>query len=192
MQVNSLSCEKAIQGTQVSKFRRIDEAMLKTVIHLMVEDVFAAFGASEKVSTAEVKRITSKILTSYWWLKIEELAYVFNKGKRMEYGKVYPIPTEANFYDWINQYDQSERTPQCDLIAREESDSLKMLNRLDEAGVKELYEKATEVKNVEPFPDETLRTSERFKADKTKDLIKEEQFRKEREEYFKNRKSDAP
>jgi hypothetical protein len=185
--VDTLTCITAIEGTQISKIKRLDEAFVKTGVQLMVEEVLMTFGALDKVSQLEVKKIVSKILASYWWLKLEEVAYVFNKGKNLHYGKVYGTPNEATFIDWLNLYDNSERGIEIDNQNKALKDSINIGSKLSDAELDTLYK--TKNINDPAFPDESRRMEERTEAIAAK--VKQMEYANFREQYLKEKREAA-
>lgn len=76
---------------------------------MLVEDVYIHFGSLNKTNDYEIKMLVKKILASYWWMKIEEIVYVFNGGKIGKYGKLYHALNHSYFLNWLMTYDTEER-----------------------------------------------------------------------------------
>lgn len=104
-----MSFDRAIEGTQLSKLRRIDPAMTATVIDMLIVDTYIHFGAMSKTNEFEIGMLVKKILASYWWMKLEEIVYVFNGGKMGKYGKMYHALNHNYILEWFRTYDTEER-----------------------------------------------------------------------------------
>lgn len=161
--VETLTCYTAIsQGTQISFLKRNNEAFVKTSIHLLVEDVLNHYATSDKVvMTGIIPRIVQSILAKYWWMKMEEIAYVFNKGKNGEYGRSNKNISQDVIMDWLHQYDVNER--EIEMIdynrkLQDERNKVKLLT--DEEGQK-WYKEAVGIDNTPNAPDGSKRMNER-------------------------------
>ncbi len=167
---------EAIQGTQISLLRNQNEAQLKTILHFMIEDVIIHFGAFDKFGTNGIVSTVGKVLASYWWLKIEELAYVFKQGKSGAYGKIYGFINQATILDWIKQYDLTEREDLTTSINEFlNSDSKRKV--LEDSALVKLYDQKFE------FDKKPYTESKEYKAIE-KDA-KEDEYKKAKAEYFK-------
>lgn len=160
--VETLTCYSAIsQGSQISLLKRNNEAFVKTSIHLLVEDVLNHYTASEKVPAGFIPRLVQTILAKYWWMKVEEIAYVFNKGKNGEYGRSNKNISQDFIMDWLHQYDINEREIEMLEHNRRLQEERNKAQILSDDQLKDFYKKNKGVDNSEPIPDGSKRTIER-------------------------------
>lgn len=175
--VTALSCTTAInEGTQVSTYRRSDPAMLKMGLHLMIEDVLAFYGAMEKVDDNQIESLISRIFSNYWWMKVEEIAYVLNKGKNGHYGKIYGIISPKVITEWLYLYDIGERENEREWFNKELLEKTAKENKLSDEELKEFH-KNPDVETVPP-PDGSIRMIDRERIDEDYKKAKLEYYRK--------------
>ncbi len=99
-----------VRGNQISKVRRDNEKVLLGVVVLMIDDLTRFFKTRSSFGEENEVWITaSNIAKRFWYLKLEELAIIFDRAKNMRYGKVYDRLDEATITEWIVRYDQGER-----------------------------------------------------------------------------------
>lgn len=131
---------------------------------MMIEDVFMHHNALEKVSVEVLKRIVNAILGKYWWMKIEEIAYVFNQGKNGAYGRSNKNLSPDEILNWIHTYDTNERETEIIEANRRLQQTSNNIILSDEQ-LKEFYKNSYGVDNSEPLPDGSKRNHERQKGD---------------------------
>lgn len=98
-----LKLEDAQKGIQISVIKRHNPALLELSILSMLKDVTIFYDVTWQPE-AELKVIDS-IISIYWHLKIEELAYIFRNGIDGVYGQVYGKLSPATVLQWISGYD---------------------------------------------------------------------------------------
>jgi hypothetical protein len=177
--VTGLTCATAIStGTQISTFRRNDEPMLKMGIQMMIEDVISFHGALGKIQEFEIENLVARILANYWWMKLEEIAYVFNKGKEGHYGKIYGTISTKTIYEWVQAYDTQERDHNRVFYNRDLQEKTNSDKVLSDEQLKEFY-KNPDTSTI-PAPDGSERMKDRNKG-------QDSDYEKQRAEYFKLR-----
>jgi hypothetical protein len=96
-------------------------------------------------------------------MKIEELAYVFNKGKSLEYGKVYGNVSLAVLFDWINTYDLGERQEEIYHVNKELQEAGNGANKLSDEDLQALYKNVGIIEEENSLPDSSVRWNDRKK-----------------------------
>jgi hypothetical protein len=173
--VTGLTCTSAIStGTQISTFRRNDEPMLRMGLHLMIEDVISFYGAIDRVQDSEIENLVAKIFANYWWMKLEEIAYVFNLGKGGNYGKIYGIISVKVIYEWIQYYDMHERDHER-IYYNQELSEKSSKERLSIEELKALYKNPDT--STPPPPDGSQRMVDR----------EDQEYKKAKAEYFRTK-----
>lgn len=140
----------------------------------MIVDVINFYGASDKVRESDIQNLVSRILSNYWWMKLEELAYVFNKGKEGHYGKIFGIISPKVISDWIKEYDLNERDMQIVDVNQTLNDS-NTKQILSDEQLKEFYKNPDT--STTPPPDGSERMNERDDTN----------YASEKAEYFRKR-----
>ena len=142
--------EEAKSGLQVSTLKVHNAALAELSITKLVNDTSLMCG-SEWPGAIIVSTI-DRIISQYWVLKIEELAYIFQSGAQGFYGKIYGSFKPSDLLDWIRQYDTGER--------------VEYFQRLN-GTYKEPYEKyfqELEEKEAQDLRQETKQMTKKFEA----------------------------
>lgn len=98
---------------QLSVLRKEDEASyLKVIAMLLMRTAeLLNVSAANSLSTIQTADLTVRIGKQYYYLRMEELVYVFNRAQNGVYGKDYNRLDAPTVMGWIEQYDVNERTP---------------------------------------------------------------------------------
>lgn len=161
-QVDKLTCYEAIsKGSQISFLKANSEAFVKTAIHLLIVDVLNHYESYGKVSEGFTTRLVQVVLAKYWWMKLEEIAYVFHKGKNGEYGRSNKNISSDTILDWLNQYDIEEREMEMMSYNKKLQDETNKNQILSDEQVKDFYKNSIGVDNSVPVPDGSKRMNER-------------------------------
>lgn len=112
----SLTPHKAIsEGTQLSAMKKDGEKELYTTLYRLIQNLEGFFGIpQEKRMNGEQRAEVIKVIVGeYWWMKFEELVYVFTKAKTGRYGSLFEIGTPGRITSetlchWLNKYSQGE------------------------------------------------------------------------------------
>ncbi len=98
-----------VTGTQLSKMEREGQDVVLAVICLMIEGLTGHFKVKVTFENErEIMIAASNLVKRFWYLKIEELAIVFDRAKGMKYGKVYRLD-EGTIIEWVTEYEKTER-----------------------------------------------------------------------------------
>jgi len=97
----------AQEGVSLSVIRKHNPVLLDLSIGVLLEDLARSFNAqwSERMMLSIVDRITNK----YWYLKIDEIAFVFSNAIDGIYGKVYGQIQISTVMEWLHEYDVNDR-----------------------------------------------------------------------------------
>ena len=112
MSLKDLDCSDLsviITGTQLSKMQRENQDVVLSVICIMIESLISHFKVKITFENEREIMITaSNLIKRFWYLKLEELAIVFDRAKSMDYGKVYRLD-EGVITEWVLLYEKTER-----------------------------------------------------------------------------------
>jgi hypothetical protein len=155
--------EKAIEGTQVSKIKREDEAGLCRAVKNLITNLAESLNLTNSVNEAQIFEMTLLIIETYWHVKLEELVLIFKNAKLGKYGKVYNRLDIQIVCEWIETYLRSEeRAIYFEKKNREHKDK-----GVDKSLMPGLYEK--------------------YKLEKPEEENKDEEYQRQRAEYFRNK-----
>jgi len=99
-----------VTGTQISVLRREAKGVLVAAVVMLIEDITRFFKTKTSFGNEEdVVSVAESIIDRFWYLKLEELAIIFDRAKNMRYGKVYDRLDEATITEWIVRYEEGER-----------------------------------------------------------------------------------
>ncbi|MBO0947556.1 hypothetical protein [Fibrella forsythiae] len=98
---------------QLSVLRKEDEAKyLKVIATLLMRTAeLLNVSAANSLSTIQTADLAIRIGKSYYYLRLEELVYVFNRAQNGVYGKDYNRLDAPTVMGWLDRYDIDERTP---------------------------------------------------------------------------------
>jgi len=99
--------EDAVKGASVSLLLKNDPKAFKLALSLLIEKTLMDFG--QEFNEHQLYSAVEKICIKYWFLKIDELAFVLNKATLGEYGQVYGKVTVVTIMSWLHKYDVEER-----------------------------------------------------------------------------------
>lgn len=177
--VESLSVKDIIsKGSQISLLKAADSPFVELVLRLLVQDIITHYNASERVSEDYSKRIVNNLIEKFWWIRVEEIAYVFNRAKNGAYGKVYGVPSEHTFFEWFREYELNDRENEILSINRKLQAGSTFNEKLDNKMLEALY-KNKGIDNTPSAPDGSERAEDRDKK-LTKAKMSNEEFQKEK------------
>lgn len=79
------------------------DAILATIeLHLVALN--EAINVKQPLNKYQIKEIAVEILSSYYYLNMVEIAFIFRKAKRGEYGKMYGALSMVDILSWFAQY----------------------------------------------------------------------------------------
>ena len=98
---------------QLSVLRKEDEAnYLKMIALLLMRTAeLLNVSAANSLSTIQTADLAIRIGQAYYYLRMEELVYVFNRAQNGIYGKDYNRLDAPTVMGWLERYDVDERTP---------------------------------------------------------------------------------
>ncbi len=88
----------------------IGEQKLAKIVFMLLNDLRIALSI-EQSEENEIRLVDAsmRIITEYWFLRLEEIVLCIHRCKEGRYGKSYGKLSLENIFDWFNKYDQ-ERT----------------------------------------------------------------------------------
>jgi hypothetical protein len=96
-------------GQQLSVYQKYNFPIVIAGIGGLLQRLFRFMGATSNVHDEDIIELSEAILCTYYYMKFEELLYVFNRGKLGKYGTTYGKPTMATVMQWLEAYDTGER-----------------------------------------------------------------------------------
>lgn len=105
MQVKTIEQAIDFSYPQLSKIRKeAGDTVVKTVLIEALSDLVMFFNVGKTMNSAQVLQTVDLILDQYWYLRLSEFKYCFNKAKLGAYGKVYDRIDGAIIFEWIELY----------------------------------------------------------------------------------------
>lgn len=134
---------------QLSLLRRQDENLFRKAVGLALIRLTETLNITNTLNTTQIANLTTKIGKTYYYLRFEELLYVFERGAGGKLGPSYNKLDTEIIEKWIEYYDVHERTDVAISLANSGHTFAKPLS--DEE-LRDFYEKAGLV-NQNPFVD---------------------------------------
>jgi hypothetical protein len=183
---SNLTIQSAMaQEHQISFLRKENERVLEYVISLLIETLAMQFNVKESFSGLQIVDCTLSVLEKYWYLRPEEIMYVFKQGKLGAYGPVYNKLDAPTILTWIHKYDTDERIRQVE-ITRDQFKSEENQPQIDIVKAYQTEQKAIEANGGIPtLVVESRQKQEQKKAQRYNDI----QFEEFKDQYFKNKES---
>jgi hypothetical protein len=97
---------QAVNGVSVSRIKKEDPKGLKIVLGKLISELMVVYGID--FGKPQIDIVINQIITKYWYLKLEEIAYIFQKAISGQI-KVYGALKVADILGWINDYDVNDR-----------------------------------------------------------------------------------
>jgi hypothetical protein len=160
---SQVTLEKAIEGTQVSKIKKDNEAGLSKAVKNLIISLAESLNLTNTVNDAQVFEMTLLIIETYWYLKLEELVLIFKNAKIGKYGKMYNRLDIQIICEWIETYLRSEERA----MYFEKKNTEHKKKEIDVKLMPELYEK--------------------YRMEKEPEEDKDEEYKRQRAEYFRNK-----
>lgn len=105
----ALTCEKAIEGAPLSVIKKIDQEFYARMMYQLFALLSDMVNVSNKFSMSAIPVYLQAIFSRYYYLTIDEVAYVFKKGISGEYKKEYNKLDLDTLMNWFEKYDTTER-----------------------------------------------------------------------------------
>lgn len=80
------------------------EIVFNSLITKEITGLVNSFNVGKNMSDTQISFVRETIKTDYWYLKLDELKYIFNQAKKGRYGKVYDRVDCAIICEWLDQY----------------------------------------------------------------------------------------
>lgn len=107
-----LTLEKALWqgGSQLATLRREHLPSLKLALNNLLRDLAGSLNVKETIEPHQAVEIIETIISEYWMLKIEEIAFAFKYAKMGRYGKDFNRLDILTVCTWLDKYlDSDER-----------------------------------------------------------------------------------
>lgn len=159
--------------------RKIDIDACELALNLLLRNLRMRFEKlNNKFEEYEIPIIIEGILKQYYYLSIEELAYVFNNGITGSYVMPYNKLDSSVVFDWIHRYDSKER---ISIAERRDNKRKEESRKLEEENFKGVS------KEVAQSFIKKISGENNLDADKKK----EEEYQKFRQKYYASKKSEV-
>lgn len=108
------------EGIQISQLRQESPEQLIVGISFLITDVNNYMNVKRSLNSAQIAGLAVKIARNWWYLKLSELMYVFERAKSGAYGSNYETLSTEKIEGWILEYDTTER---LDLLEQTRNES---------------------------------------------------------------------
>jgi hypothetical protein len=135
------------KGIQISTLRKSDPVGANVAISKLISLTNARINCVRPMNDLQIGMAAASIVAKYWYLRIEELAYIMREGIGGRWGKLYDRFDEAVIMEWIQTYELGERQGFLDSFVSTNQDAPKQL--LGNADLLKLGYKVKAVENEE-------------------------------------------
>lgn len=104
-----LTCEKAIESVPVSVIKKLDPLAFQFAFDSLLGILWDNVSVNQKFSIGQIPMIREAVFTRYYFLTIDEVAYVLKNGIIGKYKKEYNKLDIETLMTWFEIYDTSER-----------------------------------------------------------------------------------
>lgn len=137
-----LTCEKAIESVPVSVIKKIDPLAFQFSFDMLLSILWDNVSVNQKFSIGQIPMIREAIFTRYYFLAIDEVAYVLKNGTIGKYKKEYNKLDLETLMTWFEIYDTSERMDWLDKRNHNQKiESIKQLEKTTAVVPKEVTDK---------------------------------------------------
>lgn len=137
-----LTCDKAIESTAVSVIKKNEPVAFKFLFDSLLAGLLDNISVNQKFSTSQIPMYREAIFAKYYFLTIDEIAYVFKNGIIGKYKKEYNKLDLETLMAWFEIYDTSERMEWLDKRNHNEKiESIKQLEKTTAIVPKEVTDK---------------------------------------------------
>jgi len=171
----SLTCENSIDSVSLALVKKSNPIVWKISIYALLNDLNEKVKVDKKFTESETPFILDAIQKSYWYLTLEEIAYVFKNIIIGRFKKPYNKLDIETVLDAIHEYDSKER---LNLLEKRDH------NKKQEA--RQLQESYTGV-SKEFMQDMIKKISQDNNLDA--DAKKEDEYQKFRNQYLNSKKN---
>jgi len=84
--------------------REIGEDPILALIELHLISLNESINVSNPLKTTQIIEISIEIMTSYYYMSMVEIGYIFRKAKRGEFGKFYNSISMPEVLSWFDKY----------------------------------------------------------------------------------------
>ena len=105
MQIKTIEQAIDISYPQLSKLKKeAGDIVVKTVLIEALSDLVMFFNVGKTMNPQQIVQTVDLILENYWYLRISEFKYCFNRAKIGTYGKLYDRIDGAIILEWLDLY----------------------------------------------------------------------------------------
>lgn len=154
----------AVNGVQLSALKKENEAEVLKAVKSLILSLCESLNLANSMNDYQVLEAALLLTESYYYLKIEELVYIFKNAKLGKYGKSFNRIDLQVIGEWIDKYLTSEEraeyfekentkhkikneTPLCDLYKNYSVENLKTEKQKRTEAYKESVKKFFENRN---------------------------------------------
>lgn len=105
----SLTCSSSLQGVSISLVRKVSPESLEIVSDVLLMNMLKYVSVGKTFEPEMLPLIQHSIFKKYYYLTLEEYAYVLRMGAAGEYGKIYDRIDLNVIMNWFEIYDTKER-----------------------------------------------------------------------------------
>lgn len=94
---------------QISVLRRDDYDNLFATIMALIDYCDKQYNVTRGLSDEQCEQISEDIISDFWYLRLNEVVFACKKGVSGGYGKGYSKVDKETIFEWINEYNKSDR-----------------------------------------------------------------------------------
>lgn len=96
--------DQAIGGTQMSTLKRQGEDSLLLCVCTLIANLCEALNLTKPMGTVQAYDAACTLVSRFYFLKLEELIYIFREGKAGKYGQLYNRLDVQVLCEWCEKY----------------------------------------------------------------------------------------
>ena len=131
----SLTCENSIDSVSLALIKKSNSLVWKTSIYALLNDLNDKVRVDKKFSESETPFLLDAIQKAYWYLTLEEIAYVFKNIIIGRFKKQYNKLDIETVLDAIHEYDSKER---LNLLEKRDHNKKMEAKQLEQSAFKEV------------------------------------------------------
>ena len=177
------------QPMQISGMRKEDPETLENLLMAMLSMLAGAFNVKAGFTSDSMYECVLLVIEKYWYLRPEEVMYVFKRAKMGEYGPVFNKLDIATVMEWLHKYDTEERLNHVEEANRKLVSETKLLSasEVDPAGIYDFEKMFLAEHGISSVQYNAQKKAEAEAEQKRKEM----EFREFEAEYYAKKKREA-
>ena len=152
----------------VGKEIQVEREVVYAIIERLLAGLALSLNIGKNLEPHQLSGLAKKIYAKYYYLSFDEIMHVFDKGSCGSYGKLYDRIDEEIIFSWLEKFDVDER---ISIAEKSNSDDIKEF-------------KIQQKEHDEFLAKHLSKYTEKLTQELEQEKIKEENYKKFREQYF--------